>query len=93
MALTGTMGIWSWMRTFPEGLMRLPLPRALTTSSADRLCDKSARGSTLTTRVRWLPPKGGGAETPGRLANMGRTLNRAWSWMSPMLRVGLDSTR
>jgi hypothetical protein len=23
------------------------------------------------------PPKGGGADTPGRLANIGRTLNRA----------------
>ena len=38
--------------------------------------------------VRWLPPKGGGADTPGRLANIGRTLNSAWSWISPM-RLGL----
>ena len=36
--------------------------------------------------VRWLPPNGGGADTPGRLANIGRTLNRAWSWISPMRR-------
>ena len=43
--------------------------------------------------VRGLPPKGGGAETPGRLANIGRTLNRAWSWISPMPRVLLESTR
>jgi len=27
--------------------------------------------------VRWLPPKGGGAETPGRVAKIGRTSNRA----------------
>ena len=44
----------------------------------------AAAGSTVTTTVRWLPPKGGGAETPGRLANIGRTRNRARSWISPM---------
>ena len=32
--------------------------------------------------VRWLPPNGGGADTPGKLANIGRTLNSAWSWIS-----------
>jgi hypothetical protein len=43
--------------------------------------------------VRWLPPKGGGAETPGRLANIGRTLKRAWSWISPIDFVSLERTR
>ncbi len=43
--------------------------------------------------VRWLPPKGGGAETPGRLANIGRTRNSAWSWIWPMLLVLLSKTR
>ena len=47
----------------------------------------------MTTTVRWLPPNGGGAETPGRLANIGRTRNRARSWISPMLRVSLEKTR
>src|SRR5438477_278537 len=37
--------------------------------------------------VRWLPPKGGGAETPGRWANIGRTLNSASSWIWPMVFV------
>ena len=36
-ALTGTIGIWSWMRTLPDGLMVLPGVRAATTSSGDRL--------------------------------------------------------
>ena len=35
----------------------------------------------------------GGADTPGMEANMGRTLNRAWSCISPTDLVTLDSTR
>jgi len=27
--------------------------------------------------VRWLDPKGGGADTPGKVANKGRTLKSA----------------
>ncbi len=38
--------------------------------------------------VRWLPPKGGGAETPGRVANSGRTRFSAKSCISPCVRVG-----
>jgi len=49
--------------------------------------------STRIATVRWLPPKGGGAETPGRLANIGRTLNSAWSWICPIVLVSLLSTR
>jgi len=29
--------------------------------------------------VRWLEPKGGGADTPGKVANNGRTLKSAAS--------------
>jgi hypothetical protein len=43
--------------------------------------------------VRWLPPNGGGADTPGMLANIGRTRLSAWSWIWPMVLVSLDSTR
>ena len=35
------------------------------------------RAEGLYSVVRWLPPKGGGAETPGMLANIGRTLKSA----------------
>ena len=45
------------------------------------------------TIVFWLPPKGGGAETPGSLLNIGRTRINARSWISPMLRVSLEKTR
>ena len=40
--------------------------------------------------VRWLPPKGGGAETPGRVANSGRTRLSAMSCISAGGRVGLE---
>ena len=49
-------------------------------------------GSARMTIVRWLPPKGGGAETPGRVANTGRTAKRALSWISPLL-LSLSKTR
>ncbi len=70
------------MRTFPDGLMMLPVPTARTTSSGDMLYDRNLSGSTCTTIVRWLEPNGGGAETPGRVANIGRTRNRAASCSS-----------
>ena len=35
------------------------------------------------TMVRWLPPNGGGAETPGSVANSGRTRLSAKSCISP----------
>ena len=37
MALTGTIGIWSLMRMLPDGLIVLPVVRASTTSSGERL--------------------------------------------------------
>src|SRR6266478_5655799 len=43
--------------------------------------------------VRWLEPKGGGAETPGSVANSGRTLKSAASCSSATVLVLLEKTR
>jgi hypothetical protein len=43
--------------------------------------------------VRWLEPNGGGAETPGSVANIGRTRNSAASCNSEIERVLLEKTR
>ena len=43
--------------------------------------------------VRALPPKGGGAETPCRVANNGRTRFRARSCISPTVRLVLEKTK
>jgi len=43
--------------------------------------------------VRWLEPKGGGADTPGKVANNGRTLKSAASWSSATVLVSLEKTR
>src|SRR5204863_4556411 len=85
--LTGTIGDWALIVTFPDGVISFREARAATTSSGDRWLALRRSGSARMTMVRWLPPKGGGAETPGRAANMGRTLNRARFWISPMPRV------
>src|SRR5262249_19783222 len=69
-----------------------PLAMAVTTSSGDIWQAFRRSGSTRITMVRWFPPKGGGAETPGRLANMGRTAKRALSWIAAMLLL-LSKTR
>ena len=66
--LIGTIGIILPMRTLPEGLIVLPFVRAVISSSGAIEYDRSRSGSALTTTVRWLPPKGGGADTPGRPA-------------------------
>ena len=42
--------------------------------------------------VRWLPPNGGGAETPGSVAKIGRTRFSAMSCISGTLRVELENT-
>ena len=42
--------------------------------------------------LRALPPKGGGAETPGSVANNGRTRFKARSCISPTERVSLEKT-
>ena len=71
----------------------LPVFSAAINSWSDTFLASMSVGSTFRTMVRWLPPNGGGAETPGRLANMGRTLNRASFWISPTVLVLLDRTR
>ena len=50
-------------------------------------------GFTFTTMLRALPPNGGGAETPGNVANRGRTRFNAASCISPTERVSLEKTR
>src|SRR2546429_7597041 len=69
--LSGTIGYLSPSITLPEGLMVLAAAMALTTSSGERLQARSRSGLMLTTMARALPPKGGGAETPGNVANSG----------------------
>ena len=91
---TGTIGYLSPIGTLPDGLIVLPFVSAdddLVGRHAVRLQPLADRR--VTTSVRGLPPNGGGADTPGRLANIGRTWNSAWSWISATLRVSLDSTR
>src|SRR5438445_4652817 len=45
------------------------------------------------TMLRALPPKGGGAETPGNVANSGRTRFKAASCNWPTVRVSLEKTK
>src|SRR5262245_7653394 len=91
--LTGTIGALPPTGTVPDGLMSLPLTSASTTSSGDMWYAFSRSGSVWMTMVRWLPPNGGGADTPGKVANIGRTWNRALSWISAMVLVSLWNTR
>jgi len=69
-----------------------PAETAFTISSGDMESARSRSGSTRTTTVLWLPPNGGGAETPGSVAKVGRTLLSAKFWISPTLRVSLANT-
>src|SRR5437660_5691191 len=66
---------------------------AVTNSSGDRLYARSRSGFALINIVRALPPKGGGADTPGKVANRGRTRFKAASCISPTLRELLVNTR
>src|SRR5438552_5528509 len=84
---TGTIGYLSPIGTFPDGLIVLPFVTAMTTSSGAMPYDWSRLGSTVMTTDRAPAPNGGGAETPGRLANIGRTENSARSLISATLRV------
>ncbi len=47
----------------------------------------------LTTMLRALPPNGGGADTPGRVAKRGRTKFKAASCISATERESLEKTR
>src|SRR5688572_21454711 len=77
----------------PDGATALPAFTASATCQSVMPCLVTASGFTFTTMVRWLPPNGGGADTPGSAANIGRTLNSAWSCTSATLLVWLVSTR
>src|SRR5437867_340516 len=91
--LSGTIGYLPPMGMFPDGLIRFALVIAATTSSGDMLYERKRSGLRLMTMLRALPPKGGGAETPGRVANRGRTRFSAASCISPTDRVSLENTR
>ena len=77
--LTAAMRLRSPVRTLPEGSIVFPVASALVTSSGDMLKERSLSGSAWMMMVRALPPKGGGAETPGSVENTGRTLKSARS--------------
>src|SRR5438874_12065251 len=91
--LSGTIGYFFPTSMLPEGLMVLAAVRTETTSSGDRLYERKRSGLTFTTMLRALPPKGGGAETPGRVAKSGRTKFRAASCISATERVSLEKTK
>src|SRR5579872_5078735 len=69
-------------RRLPEGVIALFLAIAATTSSADKLYIRNFSGLTLISTDLALEPKGGGAWSPGTVANRGRTLVRARSKIS-----------
>jgi hypothetical protein len=76
----------------PDGSTVVARLTANTTASGDRRYSRSFSGSTRTTIVRWLPPNGGGADTPGSVAKMGLTRLSAMSCISGTVRVVLEKT-
>src|SRR3989442_1049503 len=86
-ALVDAIRIRSPVRTFPDGTTVLDRLTAATTSSGEKPYCRSRSGSTRTTMVRWLPPNGGGADTPGNVAKIGRTRFSAMFCLSPGVRV------
>ena len=91
-AFVDAIRIRSPVRTLPDGSTVEARLIAKTTSSGESRYCRSFSGSTRTTIVRWLPPNGGGAETPGNVAKIGRTRFRAMSCISATLRVALENT-
>ena len=89
----GTMGYLPPMGILPDGLMRFAAVMAETISSGDMFKARSRSGFTLMRMLRALPPNGGGADTPGSVANSGRTRFSARSCISPTVRVSLENTR
>src|ERR1700694_2817415 len=57
----------------PDGTTREAVLTAAMASCGEMRYCCSLSGFNVITIVRWLPPKGGGAETPGSVANNGRT--------------------
>ena len=94
-ALTGTIGYLSPRFMLPDGLRILAAVMAWTRSSGESPYARRRSGLALMTMVRALPPKGGGAETPGRVAKSGRTRLRAASCIWPTVTVGssVEKTR
>ena len=76
----------------PDGITRVALLTAAMASSGEIRYCRSLSGSSVMTMVRWLPPNGGGADTPGSVANSGRTRLTAKSCISPCERVALLKT-
>ena len=72
-AFISTIGYLSPRLMLPEGLMGLASDSDLTMSSGESPYARIRSGFTLTMIPRELPPNGGGAETPGSVANAGRT--------------------
>ena len=89
-ALLVAMRVKSPVRTLPDGITRLAWFTAAIASSGEIRYCRSLSGFSRTTMVRWLPPKGGGAETPGNVAKIGRTRFNAMSCISLGGRVGLE---
>ncbi len=78
--------------TLPAGVMVLAPAKAVTTSSGVTPVLRKRSGLRLIRIERALPPNGGGAETPGKVAKSGRTVFSAASWSWATLRVSLAKT-
>ena len=89
---TGTSRLRSPWTRLPAGVMVLAAAKAAATSSGVTPVARSRSGTRFTRMVRALPPKGGGAETPGKVANSGRTVLRAASCSCATDRVSLEKT-
>src|SRR5580704_11816927 len=72
-ALVRAMRSTEPVHMLPDGITTLDLLTAAMASSGEMRYCRSFDGSSVMTIVLWLPPNGGGAETPGRVAKRGRT--------------------
>ena len=91
-AFDTAMRVRSPVRKTPDGITVFAFVTAVITSSGDIWYCRNLSGSNRTTMVRWLPPNGGGAETPGSVANKGLTRLMAMSCISAGSRVALEKT-
>src|SRR5690349_4238379 len=80
------------MRRLPDGVITLLRATDSTTWSGVKLWLRNLSGSTLITTDRELAPKGGGADKPGTVANIGRIRVAARSYISFKLLSGLLKT-
>jgi hypothetical protein len=86
------MRLISPVHIFPEGITNEALLTAEIASCGEIRYCLSLPGSSVMTIVLWFPPNGGGAETPGSVANKGRTRLSAKSCNSPCVCVALLKT-